>query len=58
MLDPPSSAGALKETTADVSRAVADTSRGLLGAVRGTTAGDEDEEVLEPTALIAFTVKV
>ena len=55
---PPSLAGAVKLTLADVLPGVAVTSVGAPGSVRGVTALDGSEAGPAPAAFVAMTVKV
>jgi hypothetical protein len=54
----PSLLGALNVTEADLSPRVAVPIAGASGTVAGTTAFDASDGALEPTALVASTVKV
>ena len=56
--DPPSDPGALQETVAWASPAVAATEVGAPGAVAGVTAAEADEAAEVPAELVAVTVKV
>ena len=58
MAEPPSEAGAVHETAADPSPAVADTLVGAPGTVRGVTALEAVEADESPAAFVAVTVKV
>ncbi|MDR9453509.1 MAG: hypothetical protein RI542_06215, partial [Wenzhouxiangella sp.] len=56
--EPPSSTGAVQDTVASASPAVAVTPVGALGAPRGVTALLAAEAAPVPSALVAVTVKV
>ena len=58
MSAPPLNVGLLKLTVTDAFPAMALTPVGASGVVMGTTAGEADEDALEPAALMATTVKV
>jgi len=55
---PPSEAGAVHETTAEISLGIADTPLGAPGAVGVVTEFDESEDGLVPMEFVAVTVKV
>jgi hypothetical protein len=54
----PLSAGAVHDTVASPFPGAADGAAGASGTVAGTTAFDASDGALEPTALVAWTVKV
>ena len=55
---PPSEAGAVHETTAEISLGVADTSVGVSGTIAGVIGVDGSEAILVPREFVAVTMKV
>ena len=55
---PPSEAGAVHETTAEISLGVADTSVGVSGTIAGVIGVDGSEDILVPREFVAVTMKV